>query len=120
MNGSRSLPPVAPEDPGRGAPPFIGTTCATLPEVLKTPAHWGTPAQLLIVYEAGPLRFWLGAAASQQGLLIQGCRAIEDPTQTRGDAIESHRMPNNQYPDALLVRIPSRHLTRGGHIRTCS
>jgi hypothetical protein len=45
---------IAVAEPGRPVPRFPGTTGPALIEVQKALSHCGTPAQLLIVYEAGP------------------------------------------------------------------
>lgn len=117
--------------PGRAAPRFLGTTGPVLAEVEKALSHCGAPPQLLIVYEAGPCGYGLARQLCARGYRCEVIAPTMIPRKP-GDRIKTDRR------DALALahfaragdltpvvippepEYPSRHFTRGGHIRIYS
>lgn len=96
---------IAVAEPGRAAPRFIGTTGPTLREVQKALTHWGTPAQLLVVYEAGPCGYGLARQLASKGYRCEVVAPSRIPRKP-GDRIKTDRR------DALQLA----HFARAGDL----
>jgi transposase len=96
---------IAVAHPGRAAPRFVGTTGPALAEVQKALSHLGTPAQLLVVYEAGPCGYGLARQLCGRGYRCEVIAPTKIPRKS-GDRIKTDRR------DALALA----HFARAGDL----
>ena len=96
---------IAVAEPGREAPRFLGTTGPVVAEVEKALSHCGTPAQLLIVYEAGPCGYGLARRLRARGYRCEVIAPTMIPRKP-GDRIKTDRR------DALALA----HFARAGDL----
>jgi transposase len=100
---------IAVAEPGRAAPRFIGTTGPALAEVHKALSHLGTPAQLLVVYEAGPCGYGLARQLCSCGYRCEVIAPTKIPRKP-GERIKTDRR------DALALA----HFARAGDLTPVS
>jgi transposase len=81
---------IAVTEPGRAVPRFIGTTGPALREVQKALTYFGTPAQLLIVYEAGTCGYGLARQLASKGYRCEVVAPSKIPRKP-GDRIKTDR-----------------------------
>jgi transposase len=96
---------IAVAEPGRAAPRFLGTTGPALTEVQKALSHVGPPAQLLIVYEAGPCGYGLARQLCARGYRCEVIAPTKIPRKA-GDRVKTDRR------DALALA----HFARAGDL----
>ena len=96
---------IAVAEPGRAAPRFIGTTGPGLAEVHKALSHLGPPAQLLVVYEAGPCGYGLARQLCSRGYRCEIIAPSKIPRKP-GDRLKTDRR------DALALA----HFARAGDL----
>lgn len=73
---------VAAADPGREKARLIGKVAHDLPKLLKVLAKLGTPAELHLVYEAGPTGYGLQRALAGRGYSCEVIAPSKMPRQS--------------------------------------
>jgi transposase len=96
-------------DPGRAAPRFIGTVGPRFAELNKALAKLGTPATLMIVYEAGPCGYALARELIGAGYRCEVVAPSKVPRRP-GERVKTDRR------DALMLAS----LSRAGELTTVS